>query len=283
MQTVLLLYTNTRQPCSWKIKFFFFLTVLLASTTSYAQTFSGKVVDVGEEALEGANVIAVDEKNATLCYAITDEKGTYKLSVPEGIRPKQVTVRFMGYTAEDIPFEVFKDGMTIVMKAGKFQLKEVKVKASKIRSFGDTLSYSVAAFKQGQDRSIADVIKKMPGLEVNDNGTVLFQGHPINKFYIEGLDLMGNQYGIANNNISAQNIKSVQVLKNHQPVKSLRGISFSDQAALNLVLSDAAKDVWNGTADVGLGYGNTLLYDCRLMGMVFNKKRQALVDRKSVV
>ncbi len=47
--------------------------------------------------------------------------------------------------------------------------------------------------------------------------------------------------------------KSVQVLENHQSVKSLRGVSFSEQAALNLVLKDDAKAVWTGAADIGLG------------------------------
>ena len=133
--------------------------------------------------------------------------------------------------------------MTITLKEGCFLLKEVKVKAQRIQSTGDTLTYSVAGFKQAQDRCIADVIAKMPGLEVKADGKIEYQGKAINKFYIEGIDLMGTQYGMANQNISADKVKSVQVLENHQPVKSLRGVSFSDQAALNLVLKDDAKAV----------------------------------------
>lgn len=187
----------------------------------------GKVIDSNQEILEGANVIALGNNNHTICFSITDGKGVFDLTIPDSVKPQRVTVRYMGYETLDIPFSNMKDGMTITMKAGKFQLKEVKVKASKIRTSGDTLSYSVNAFKQGQDRSIADVIKKMPGLEVSENGSVSYQGMPINKFYIEGLDLMGSQYGIANKNLSAEKIKSVQVLKNHQPVNSLRGVSLA--------------------------------------------------------
>lgn len=92
---------------------------------------------------------------------------------------------------------------------------------------------------------------------------------------------MGTQYGVANNNISADKVQSVQVMENHQAVKSLRGVSFSEQAALNLVLKDDAKAVWTGSADLGLGYGDDLLYDCRLMGMRFNKKFQTLMMYKN--
>lgn len=284
-------FTNTRQQFFWKINLLIILLFIVGIRFSYSQTptatsynsnkeLRGKVIDSNKDILDGANVIVLDDNNHTICFSIADIDGKYILNIPDSIQPKEVKVRYIGYETITIPFTKMKDDMTITMMAGKYQIKEVKVKASKIRNMGDTLSYSVNAFKQGQDRSIADVIKKMPGLEVSENGSVSYQGLPINKFYIEGLDLMGSQYGVANKNISAEKIKSVQVLQNHQPVKSLRGISFSDQAALNLVLKDDSKDIWTGTADVGLGYGKDFLYDGRIMGMQFSKKKQALVMYK---
>lgn len=93
---------------------------------------------------------------------------------------------------------------------------------------------------------------------------------------------MGAQYGVANNNISADKVQSVQVLENHQAVKSLRGLSFSDNAALNIVLKDDAKAVWSALADVGLGHnGDELIYDSRVMGMRFNKSFQTLMMYKN--
>ena len=261
---------------------FSILFILLVSHLSlFAQTFTGKVKGKGGEPMVGASVVVSAEGNSTIAYSITGDKGTYKLTVPDGKHPKNVVVSYMGYQKKTLPFSELKDGMTISMTEGGFQLKEVKVKSERIQSTGDTLTYSVAGFKQGQDRSIADVIAKMPGLEVKADGSVEYQGKPINKFYIEGLDLMGSQYGVANNNISADKVQSVQVMENHQAVKSLRGVSFSEQAALNLVLKDDAQAVWTGSADLGLGYGDDLLYDCRLMGMRFNKKFQTLMMYKN--
>ena len=232
---------------------FILFILFMTSFSLFAQTFRGKVKDNKGVPLVGVSVIVSTEGKSTVAYCLTDAKGVYKLTLPEGKNPKYVTINYIGFQKKTMPFSDLKDDMTIVLAEGDFKLKEVKVKAERIQTTGDTLTYSVAGFRQGQDRSIADVIAKMPGLEVKTDGKVEYQGRPISKFYIEGLDLMGSQYGIANQNISADKIKSVQVLENHQTVKSLRGVSFSEQAALNLVLRDDAKAVWTSTADIGLG------------------------------
>lgn len=263
------------------MRFATFLILLIIHLSLFAQTYTGKVKDKNGEPLTGASVVVSTEGKSTIAYCITSDKGEYKLVIPKEKNPASVTVSYMGYQKKTMPFSDLKDAMTITLTEGSFKLKEVKVKAERIQSTGDTLTYSVSGFKQGQDRSIADVIAKMPGLEVKADGKIEYQGKPINKFYIEGLDLMGSQYGVANQNISADKVQSVQVLENHQSVKSLRGVSFSEQAALNLVLKDDAKAVWTGTADIGLGYGDDFLYDCRLMGMRFNKKFQALMMYKN--
>lgn len=258
-----------------------FLLVFFFPIMLYSQTFTGKVQGSKNAPLVGASVVVTTKENKTLAYSITTDMGGFKLIVPAEKNPAYVIISSMGYQKKTIPFKGFKNGMTITLAEGDFKLKEVKVTAQRLLRSGDTLTYSVSGFRQGQDRSIADVISKMPGLEVNTNGQIEYQGKAISKFYIEGLDLMGSQYGVANQNLSADKVKSVQVLENHQAVKSLRGVTFSEQAALNIVLKDDAKEIWSGAADVGAGYGSNFLYDSRLMGMRFNKKFQTLMMYKN--
>lgn len=84
-----------------------------------------------------------------------------------------------------------------------------------------TLSMQICANAQTTYRgSIVDVISKMPGLEVKQDGRISFEGRPFNKFYIEGMDLMGSKYAQASENMSADMISSVQVIQHHQPIKS---------------------------------------------------------------
>jgi hypothetical protein len=97
---------------------------------------------------------------------------------------------------------------------------------------------------------------------------------PINGFFIEGLNLLKGRYGIATNNISPKDVAVVQVLENYQDVKALKGISFSDRAAINLKLKDSAKGVFNLMTLLGIGVDRDLLWENELTGMYFSGKRQ---------
>lgn len=256
-----------------------FCLLLWACAASAQDTLRGIVVDDTGVVLPGANVMAYGTSGKVLCFSVTESDGTFQLTKTDGL--ERITASFMGFKTVSIPAEQFKDGQKIIMEAGGFKLKEVAVTAERIKESGDTLTYSVGGFKQAQDRSIADVISKMPGLEVKANGAIEYQGKPINKFYIEGMDMMGSKYALASENLSADKVKEVQVLENHQAIKSLREVSFSEQAAINLVLKDEAKSTWSGLADLGGGYGGQWLYDNRLMGMQFNKHFQTLMLYKN--
>jgi hypothetical protein len=153
------------------------------------------------------------------------------------------------------------------------RLKEVKINPPKIRRLNDTLNYSVDGFTDKNDRTIGDVLKKMPGITVKDDGSIIYNNKPINKFYIENSDLLQGRYGIATNNIEAKDVATVQVLENHQPIKALKDREFTDQAAINLKLKSSAKGVLVATAQLGLGL-SPALWNNELFTMYFNKGRQ---------
>lgn len=100
------------------------------------------------------------------------------------------------------------------------ELKEVAVKPSAIWKRNDTINYSVAELKSAQDRTIGDLLKKLPGVEVSKSGAISYNGKPINKFYIEGLDLLESKYSIATNNLPVDEVSTVQLLENHQFIKA---------------------------------------------------------------
>ena len=259
-----------------------FLTgiLLMCVCSMSAQTYTGQVTDEKKQPLVSASVTLTDETSATLTYTFTDEKGNFTLSYQGEKKAARLAIQIMGYEKQLIPVAGFQNGEKVIMKQKSFKLKEVKVSAGRIAQEGDTLTYSIAGFRQKQDRKLNDVIAKMPGLEVEAGGTIKYQGKAINRFYIEGMDLMGSKYAQAGNNLSADKIESVQVLQNHQPIQTLRNKRFSDQAALNIVLKEDARNAWSGSADIGLGTtlqdGKELTYDNRLMAMVFNRRLQSL-------
>lgn len=159
------------------------------------------------------------------------------------------------------------------------RLKEVTVKAKKIRQRGDTLIYQVATFAKDGDRSIGDVLKKMPGIQVAEDGKISYNGTPINKFYIEGKDLLQGRYGLATQGVEHKDVSSVEVMTNHQPVKALKNLSESEQAAINLKLKDGAKSHLITTINAALGTPS--LWSANLTGMMFSKQWQMISTYKT--
>ena len=255
-----------------------FLTVFCLNAT--AQTIGGRVVNNKNITLEGVSVTLRTNDDRPVAFCNTNEDGTFSIELPNAETPERLVFSMIGYAKRSIALNDFKQGQNVVLENDAFMLKEVKVKAEKIRRSGDTLTYSVAAFMQKQDRSIADVIAKMPGLSVSPSGQIKYQGKAINKFYIEGADLLGGKYALASENIKANQVKNVQVLEDHQPVKALKKVKFSDQAALNIVLKDDAKNVWQSVIEVGIGSSlqgkAQLLRDARLTEMLFSRKKQSI-------
>ncbi len=262
-------------------RYLLLLFLFLLSLNLMAQSYQGIVKnEKDKKPLDMVSVVAFDNQDNPVSFTQTDEKGNFVLDIPEEKVADYLTFSSLGYAKIKTNASQFANGSTILMKQEATNLKEVVVKSNRLRQNGDTLTYSVAGFRQGQDLSIADVIAKMPGLEVTESGTIKFQGKAINKFYIEGMDLMGSKYAMASENLSAAKVKNVQVMKNHQPIKSLKGVKQSNEPALNLELEDDAKNVWSGTAVLGGGMqlqkgdGQDLLRNGRVVGMSFGRKMQ---------
>lgn len=252
---------------------------LFFNLLSPAQSKRGTLVDAEtRKPIEGAYVCALTQDSLLVTYTYTDEKGFFEIvTTSRNTDAHYLYFSFLGYEKRLEEIAGVKDGETIALAGTPFQIREVKITSQRIREEKDTLTYSVAGFAMPQDRSIADVIAKMPGLSIQPNGQIEFQGRAINRFYIEGMNLMDDKYTLASNNISKKQVKEIQVLRNHQPIELLRGKSFTEQAAINLVLEDNAKVNFTGSIDVEAGGSSKdALYSNRLLAMMFNKKRQNL-------
>ena len=256
--------------------------LIFFSQTIFSQVIiKGKITAVSNKSeVEGANVSLYEEENGTIkSYATTDEKGNYEIRYNSN--NDSLFVRITGFNIKPISKKVANHNQNLNFEIGEesIQLREVIVKAQKIRQTGDTINYLVSEFADATDRSIGDVLKKLPGIKVADDGTVYYQNLPINKYYIENLDLLQGRYGIANNNIKASDISTVQVLENHQPIKALKDIELSDRAAINLKLKESAKGVFFADLTVGIGLP-ALLLNNSVVGMRFSRTVQDLIMYK---
>ena len=270
------------------------LTLMALVAHAQKTVIEGTVLDAQGKTVEAYVTVAPKGTGNILGFADTDSKGHYKLEFTTQADSVTVTasglaignqVKIVANRSQRVDFRV---------REKTVQLKEVSVRAQKIRQNGDTLNYLVGAYQQQGDRVIGDVLKRMPGIEVADNGGIKYNGKSIKKFYVEEMDLLQGRYGLATNNINASDVATVQVLENHQPVKMLQGKELTDDVAINLKLKDSAKGTvavntmlgggiqWAGGWHIGsrpLDDGQTVigqnpLWTAEVVGMYFAKRRQ---------
>ena len=265
------------------ITYLIFLFVAVGAVAQQVNV-SGKVFDKeSNEPLAGASVIVKGADGKIKKYATSKDDGGFVMSLPS-VAGCRLEVSMMSFAKKTIPLDSVSFPLTVQLEPGTTLLKEVTVKADRIREQGDTISYTVGSFAQAQDRSIGDVLKRMPGIDVANDGKIQYQGEDINKFYIEGSDLLGGKYGIATNGISHEDVGAVEVMENHQPMQVLSGISFSDKAAINLKLKNKAKATWSFHGDAGGGYSwqpDGAIWDGELFAMAVMPNFQNITTFKT--
>ena len=146
-------------------------------------------------------------------------------------------------------------------------LKEVNIISPEIEQKGDTISYLVASFMDENDRTIGDIMKKLPGIEVQENGQIFYQNTLISKFCIEESDLLQGRYDIATQNMEARDVYSIEVLENNQGIK------------VNLKLKKSAKGAFISNALLGAGL-SPVLWSGEIAAMYFTQDKQNIITYK---
>lgn len=179
-------------------KFVCFLTVFLLSIQplmAQEVTLEGQVIDaVTQKPLRAITVVLKDQENRIIAFKATDVQGYFKLTTVKDIANGYIEINHLSYKIQRIENIAIGSKLTIAMEVSTILLEEVQLKSRpRIRQIGDTLSYDVASFAKEEDRSIGDVLKRMPGVEVSESGQIKYQGKSISNFYIDGDDLLGDK------------------------------------------------------------------------------------------
>lgn len=237
------------------------------------------------EPLPGAVILRIPENGspAALEYAVADSNGEFSLFFPFPVPAgDSLRVSYIGYSSLSLVPEPGSP-MAVELRQRPLYIKEVTVTAPKVKLFGDTVSFNVQSFAEEQDRSISDVIRRMPGMEVKENGAIYYNGKEIGGLYVEGEDISGGRYSMVTENLSAQLVKSVEVMERHQPVKALRGLAAGEKPSLNLKLQEKAKGAWVGSSSLSGGVSSDpeALWDARLFIMRIGRRWQSISNLKS--
>ncbi|WP_339916803.1 TonB-dependent receptor [Yeosuana marina] len=241
------------------------LLLLMAVSNTFAQVkIEGTVRDSIGNPLELANVIAINQQTQKLdSYGITNNDGYFKLSVEKNTTYK-LQVSYIGMKTAQIDLtttdiDITKD----ISLENDNTLDEIElVYEMPVVVKGDTIVYNADSFTSGTERKLGDVLNKLPGVEVNDDGQIEVEGKTVGKVMVEGKDFFDGDSKLATQNIPANAIDKVEVLKNYAEVGQLSGVTNNqDNVAINIKLKQGKKNFWFGNLTAGLGDSkNNTLY-----------------------
>ncbi|MEO8774016.1 MAG: TonB-dependent receptor [Gelidibacter sp.] len=239
------------------MKQFITLILLCAVGTSFAQIkVEGVVHDSVGNPLELANVIAINQQTKGLeSYGITNHQGRYKLALTKNMT-YTIQVSYIGMKTFDEALSVMESDL---IKNFTLQednsLDEIHITYEMpVTMKGDTLVYNADSFNKGTERKLGDVLKNLPGVEVNDDGEIEIEGKKVGKVMIDGKNFFDGDSKLATRNIPASAVDKVQVLKNYAEVGQLSGVTNNmDNIAINIKLKAGKTNFWFGDITAGGG------------------------------
>lgn len=239
------------------MKHIFILALLLVTSISSAQiTIKGVVKDSIGTPLELANIIAINkETKAMASYAITNDKGLFKLDLEKNTTYTiQVSYIGMKTHAEEFTTKETSIDRDYTLKPDNALDAVELTYEMPVTIKGDTLVYNADSFKDGTERKLEDVLKKLPGVEINDDGQIEVEGKVVSKVMVEGKDFFDGDSKLATKNIPSNAVDKVQVLKNYSNVGQLSGVTNNqDNIAINIKLKEGKKNFWFGDITGGTG------------------------------
>jgi len=252
------------------MKYLYILLLSVISLSAVAQTaakgskgyIQGTVYDENtKESIPFATVRLMNAKDSTELQAVaTNDKGKFRLSATAG--DYLLEISFIGYKTflqnfntsakePDYSFgDIFMQENTVELGAAviEAQVPDIVVK-------GDTIEYNATAYSSQESDMLQDMIRKIPGIEVDANGNITANGKPVKKILVDGKEFFGNDIPMALANLPANMIKKLQLYKEESETAKITGFRDKDpDQVLNLVVKEELKQSIFG--DVRAGYGS---------------------------
>ena len=238
-------------------KLFLLVVILSSPLFSFSQSkIDGIITGTDKEVLPYANVVVYQADESTLItYAISDENGKYHLQLDNGTYLFKVS--YLGYEPLTVEKEITKDEIIhFNLVEGTTRLKDVVVKSKRLSLTikNDTINYNISSLTTGNEENLKEVLNKLPGIEVDENGKIKAHGKKIDKLLIGGKDFFGDQHQLATENISSEMVKGVSLIENFNDLSDLGTQGDSGKSAMNIEIDEDYKGSIKGNMTIGGGY-----------------------------
>ncbi|WP_160129496.1 outer membrane beta-barrel protein [Kordia antarctica] len=264
------------------------MLVIFASiftTTGYAQEFEikGKITDkIDKTPLESATVYVQTLKDSTLItYTISDKNGSFELAGRTEFKEVNLFVTFNGFKTHQQKITLDKSVITlpeISMELASDELDAVQITAIRapITVKKDTLEFNADSFKTRPDATVEDLIKKLPGVEVDSDGKIKVNGKEVNKILVNGKPFFGNDPNIATKNLTKDIVDKIQVTTTKSESEEFTGKKgTSEEQTINIELKEDQNKGFFGRATISGGTDER--YAMSGIGNYFNDKQRVSV------
>ncbi|WP_340157712.1 TonB-dependent receptor [uncultured Maribacter sp.] len=224
-------------------------------------TLQGTILDTLNTPLTRANILAFPEdENGKTRFAISDDNGSYLLKLKENVN-YQIEVSYLGYQKKIVEIKLDNDTKRdFILQAAVNVLDEVVINYKiPITIKEDTIIYDIDSFVNGQERKLREVLKKLPGVEVDREGNTTVKGKKVTNVMVDGKIFFTGDGKLAVNNIPADAISQIEILDNYSEVSFLKGLEDSDKMAMNIRLKEDKKKFLFGDIEAGSGIENRYL------------------------
>ncbi len=262
-------------------KIFSILLVLsLAGFTAYSAVIKGKVVDSSSHPLQGVTSQIIEYPDSVRKgYMITTAKGEFSF---KGINPGNYMVNLSMVGMDDVRKIIEVHDTTTTINLGSIEMTETSVmlqdavvtavKAAVVAK-QDTIEFNAGSFKTQANASVEDLLKKLPGVEVDSDGTITSGGKTVSKILVDGKEFFGEDTKMATKNLPSDLVDKVQVVDRKSDLARLTGVDDGEEeTVINLTVKKNMKNGWFGTVEAG--YGTDKRYEGKFNVSTFTDNNQ---------
>lgn len=214
-----------------------------------AQQYHSVVIQVEDNQRKVLEAVQVSLWDSTriISFGFTEATGQLLFEIPlQEVNDLTLHFNYLGYESQQIKLNsdfLSKSFLRVSLIPSIFHLTEVEIAGKKlpISYRNDTLVYQADDYRDGMEKKLESLLKKMPGIEVEDNGKILVQGKEVSTILIEGDDVFGTNYRLGSQNMSANLVEEVEVIDHYADDIVMKGLVRTNEAVLNLKLKSEKK------------------------------------------
>lgn len=236
-----------------------FLPAAAAAIAAWAYTVSGVVADNTGEPLADATVRILSARDSSMVTGgVADVNGVYSLP---GVKPGKYIIEssYVGYQKGYMPVRVANANLradTLRLSDSSVSLGEVTAVGVKtpIKVMTDTVEFNADSYKTQPNAVVEDLLKRLPGVEVDADGKITANGKTVTKILVDGKEFFSDDPKVASKNLPVNMVNKLQVVDRKSDLSRLTGVDDGeDETVINLTVKPGMKNGWFGTVEAGYG------------------------------